>query len=72
MFGYKCEYVLSVVFYLRVLTAHLSKAEKHLTAGNIHDSIAWDKVYDEVTHKYAVEFVTMDAGYKTPWMQRKY
>ncbi len=42
-----------------------------VTAGNIHDSVAWDKVYDEVTHKYAVEFVAMDAGYKTPWIAKK-
>ena len=42
-----------------------------VTAGNIHDSAAWDKVYDEVTHKYNVQFVTMDAGYKTPWIAKK-
>ena len=42
-----------------------------VTAGNIHDSIAWDKVYDEVTRKYAVKFVAMDAGYKTPWIAKK-
>ena len=37
-----------------------------VTAGNVHDSVAWDKLYDEVTHKHNVQFVTMDAGYKTP------
>lgn len=42
-----------------------------VTAGNVHDSVAWDKVYDEVTHKYNVQFVTMDAGYKTPWIAKK-
>ena len=42
-----------------------------VTAGNVHDSAAWDKVYDEVTRKYTVEFVTMDAGYKTPWIVKK-
>ena len=42
-----------------------------VTAGNIHDSVAWDNVYDEVTRKYAVEFVAMDAGYKTPWIAKK-
>ena len=42
-----------------------------VTAGNIHDSIAWDNVYDEVTQKYDVEFVAMDAGYKTPWIAKK-
>ena len=42
-----------------------------VTAGNIHDSVAWDTVYNEVTRKYAVEFVAMDAGYKTPWIAKK-
>lgn len=42
-----------------------------VTAGNIHDSVAWDAVYDRVTGKFDVEFVTMDAGYKTPWIARK-
>lgn len=42
-----------------------------VTAGNVHDSIAWDKVYDDVTHNYPVEFVAMDAGYKTPWIAKK-
>lgn len=37
-----------------------------VTAGNVHDSVAWDKVYDDVTHRDNVQFVTMDAGYKTP------
>ena len=43
-----------------------------VTAGNVHDSVAWDKVYDEVTGKHDVEFVTMDAGYKTPWIAKKF
>jgi transposase len=42
-----------------------------VTAGNVHDSVAWDKVYDAVTEKYNVQFVTMDAGYKTPWIAKK-
>ena len=42
-----------------------------VTAGNVHDSVAWDKLYDEVTHKRDVQFVTMDAGYKTPWIAKK-
>ena len=45
--------------------------EVEVTAGNVHDSIAWDKVYDEVTRKHEVQFVTMDAGYKTPWIAKK-
>lgn len=43
-----------------------------VTAGNVHDSVAWDKVYDRVSRKFfEVEFVTMDAGYKTPWIAKK-
>ena len=45
--------------------------EVAVTAGNVHDSAAWDKVYDEVTRKHAVQFVAMDAGYKTPWIAKK-
>lgn len=42
-----------------------------VTAGNVHDSVAWDKLYDSVTGKYEVEFVTIDAGYKIPWIAKK-
>ncbi|MCD8383033.1 MAG: IS1182 family transposase [Clostridiales bacterium] len=42
-----------------------------VTAGNVHDSVAWDALYDAATNKYAVQFVTMDAGYKTPWIVKK-
>ena len=45
--------------------------EVEVTAGNIHDSVAWDNVYDRVTAKHDVKFVTMDAGYKTPWITKK-
>ena len=43
-----------------------------VTAGNIHDSVAWDSLYDRVTGKFRnVMFVAMDAGYKTPWIAKK-
>ena len=42
-----------------------------VTAGNIHDSVAWDKLYDDATGKFDVQFVTMDAGYKTSWIAKK-
>ena len=43
-----------------------------VTAGNVHDSVAWDAVYDKVTDRFPeVKFVTMDAGYKTPWIAKK-
>ena len=41
-----------------------------VTAGNVSDSVAWDAVYDQVTEKFPeVQFVTMDAGHKTPFWQ---
>jgi len=45
--------------------------EVEVTAGNVHDSVAWDKVYEKVTGRHEVTFVTMDAGYKTPWIAKK-
>ncbi len=43
-----------------------------VTAGNVHDSVAWDALYDQVTGRFSeVEFLTMDAGYKTPWIAKK-
>ena len=43
-----------------------------VTAGNVHDSIAWDAVYNEITAKFErVKYVAMDAAYKTPWIAKK-
>ena len=42
-----------------------------VTAGNVHDSVAFDALYDAVTEKYDVEFVAMDSAYKTPWIAKK-
>lgn len=43
-----------------------------ITAGNIHDSVAWDSVYDKVTERFNdAQFIVMDAGYKTPWIAKK-
>lgn len=43
-----------------------------VTAGNIHDSTAFDALYDKVIEHYPqIEVVTMDAGYKTPWICKK-
>ena len=43
-----------------------------VTAGNIHDSVAWDGLYDSATDKFEdARFITMDAGYKTPWIAKK-
>lgn len=43
-----------------------------VTAGNIHDSIAWDALYDQVTARFPkAEYITTDAAYKTPWIMKK-
>ena len=44
----------------------------HVTAGNVHDSVAWDPLYDEVTKQFPeAEYVAMDSAYKTPWIAKK-
>ena len=43
-----------------------------VTAGNVHDSVAWDSIYGQVTNKFEeAEFIVMDSGYKTPWIAKK-
>ncbi len=43
-----------------------------VTAGNIHDSVAWDALYEQITKRFPeIEFLAMDAGYKTPWIAKK-
>ena len=43
-----------------------------VTAGNVHDSVAWDALYEQVTRNFPqAEFITMDAAYKTPWIVKK-
>lgn len=43
-----------------------------VTAGNVHDSVAFDNIYEKTIARYPqVEIVTMDAGYKTPWICKK-
>lgn len=37
--------------------------------GNVHDSVAFDGLYDRLTEKHPeIKNVVMDAGYKTPWI----
>ena len=59
-------------------TAHVACDTKNfilgceVTPGNVHDSTAFDAVYDKVTEAFPqVETVTVDAGYKTPWICKK-
>lgn len=43
--------------------------EAVVTAGNVHDSVAFDDVYKDLLKHYPeVEVVVADAGYKTPWI----
>ena len=43
-----------------------------VTAGNVHDSIAWDDLYDQVTSRLKeIHFIVMDAAYKTPWIAKR-
>lgn len=43
-----------------------------VTAGNVHDSAAFDDLYDELTEHYKdIETIAADAGYKTPWICKR-
>lgn len=43
-----------------------------MTPGNIHDSVAFDEVYDKVTEKHPqVETIVADSAYKTPHICKK-
>jgi transposase len=40
--------------------------------GNMHDSVAFDDLYDRVTARFPeIKVVTADAAYKTPWICKK-
>ena len=43
--------------------------ETEVTAGNVHDRVAFDAVFQRLTEHYPeVQVVTAEAGYKTPWI----
>jgi transposase len=43
-----------------------------VTPGNVHDSIAFDAVYEKVTESFPeVEVVAADSAYKTPWITKR-
>jgi hypothetical protein len=43
-----------------------------VTPGNVHDSVAFDAVYNPVTEAFPqVQAVAADAGYKTPWICKR-
>lgn len=40
-----------------------------VTPGNVHDSVAFDKLYSRVTSRFPeIQVITADAAYKTPWI----
>ena len=44
----------------------------HVTAGNIHDSVAFDPLYDEICKNYPEhKIVAADSAYKTPWICKR-
>lgn len=46
--------------------------ESSVSAGNVHDSVAFDKLYDKLTEHYPqIETIVADAAYKTPWICKK-
>jgi len=41
----------------------------HVTPGNVHDSVAFDPLYDQVTARFPeIKTIAMDKAYKTPWI----
>ena len=43
--------------------------EVEVTPGNVHDSVAFDTVYERLIEHYPeVKVVAADAGFKTPWI----
>ncbi len=42
-------------------------------AGNIHDSVMFDPVFDKVRQKYKdkIKVVAVDSGYRTPWIAKQ-
>lgn len=43
-----------------------------LNPGNIHDSVAFDGLYDRLWVKFPeMEYLVMDSGFKTPWIAKR-
>ena len=43
-----------------------------MNPGNMHDSVAFDELYDMVTGRFPeIQVVTADEAYKTPWICKK-
>ena len=43
-----------------------------LNPGNVHDSVAFDGLYDKLTERFKkIKYAVMDSAYKTPWIAKK-
>lgn len=43
-----------------------------LNPGNVHDSVAFDGLYDRLCVKFPkMEYLVMDSGFKTPWIAKR-
>ncbi len=42
-----------------------------VTAGNVHDSIVFDPLYDRVRQKFDTAVIAADSAYKTPWITKR-
>lgn len=43
-----------------------------ITSGNVHDSTAFDRLYEKGTGRFPeIKTITMDAGYKKPWICKR-
>jgi transposase len=43
-----------------------------VTAGNVHDSVAFDPLYDQITERFPeIKTIAMDKAYKTPWICKR-
>lgn len=52
--------------------AHNYILDAEVTAGNLHDSLVFDTLYERLTSKHPdIDTVVMDAGYKTPWISKR-
>jgi len=46
--------------------------EADVSAGNVHDSVMFDGLYENVIEKFPeAEEIALDAGYKTPWIMKQ-
>jgi hypothetical protein len=43
-----------------------------VSAGNVHDSVMFDSVYNQVLSRFSeIESVALDSAYKTPWIMKQ-